>query len=81
MSSLLGWLATAVTAGSYLSRQAATLKKIQAAAACLRVISLRRQERSISPSACLREGQVSLGTNLSHLSGNATQYKRAPLLE
>jgi hypothetical protein len=38
MSSLLGWLATAVTAGSYLSRQAAALKKIQAAAACIWII-------------------------------------------
>jgi hypothetical protein len=38
MSSVLGWLATAVTAGSFLSRQAATLKRVQAAAACLWII-------------------------------------------
>jgi hypothetical protein len=38
MSSLLGWLATAVSAGSYLSRQEARLRKIQGAAACLWII-------------------------------------------
>jgi heme O synthase-like polyprenyltransferase len=38
MSSVLGWLATAATAGSFLSRQAATLQKVQAAAACLWII-------------------------------------------
>ena len=38
MSGLLGWPATAVTAGSYLSRQAATLKKVQAAGACIWII-------------------------------------------
>ena len=38
MSSVLGWLATAPSAGPYLSRQAATLKKIQGAAACLWII-------------------------------------------
>jgi hypothetical protein len=37
-SSLLGWLATGLSAGSYLSRQHARLKKIQAAAACLWII-------------------------------------------
>jgi hypothetical protein len=36
--SAIGWLATAVTAGSYLSRQVVMLKKIQAAAACLWII-------------------------------------------
>src|ERR1700686_2080055 len=38
MSSLLGWAATAVSAGSYLSRQEARLRKIQGAAACLWII-------------------------------------------
>ena len=38
MSSLLGWAATAVSAGSYLSRQEARLRKIQGAAACLWMI-------------------------------------------
>ncbi len=33
--SMLGWVATAVFATSYLFRKAATLTKIQAAAACL----------------------------------------------
>jgi hypothetical protein len=37
-SSLLGWLATGLSAGSYLSRQQARLKKIQAAAACLWIV-------------------------------------------
>jgi hypothetical protein len=37
-SSLFGWLATSFSAGSYLSRQGARLKKIQAAAACLWII-------------------------------------------
>ena len=36
--SLLGWAATAVFAGSYFFRQAGTLKKLQAAAACLSII-------------------------------------------
>jgi len=38
MSSLLGWVATAVSAGSYFSRQEARLRKIQGAAACLWII-------------------------------------------
>ena len=38
MSSVLGWLATALTAGSFLSRQTATLKRVRAAAACLWII-------------------------------------------
>jgi hypothetical protein len=38
MSSVFGWLATAVAAGSFLSRQTATLKRVQAAAACLWII-------------------------------------------
>jgi hypothetical protein len=38
MSSVLGWLATALSAGSYLSRQVATLKKIQGTTACLWII-------------------------------------------
>jgi hypothetical protein len=38
MSSVIGWLATAVTAGSYLSRQTVMLKRVQAAAACLWII-------------------------------------------
>jgi hypothetical protein len=38
MSSVFGWMATAVTAGSFLSRQAATFKRVQAAAACLWII-------------------------------------------
>ena len=38
MSSVFGWMATAVTAGSFLSRQATTFKRVQAAAACLWII-------------------------------------------
>lgn len=38
MSSLLGWVATAVSARSYFSRQEARLRKIQGAAACLWII-------------------------------------------
>lgn len=37
-ASSLGWMATALFAASYLFRQAATLRKIQAAAACLWII-------------------------------------------
>jgi len=36
--SMIGWLATAVFASSYLFSKAATLRKIQAAAACLWII-------------------------------------------
>jgi hypothetical protein len=36
--SLLGWAATTVFAGSYFFRRAGTLKKLQAAAACLWII-------------------------------------------
>ena len=36
--SLLGWVATAVFGASYLFRQAATLRRIQAAAACLWIV-------------------------------------------
>ena len=36
--SVLGWVATAVFATSYLSRQAPTLRRIQACAACLWII-------------------------------------------
>jgi hypothetical protein len=36
--SALGWVATAVFASSYFYRDAATLKKIQAAAACLWIV-------------------------------------------
>ena len=36
--SLLGWAAAAVFAGSYFFRQTGTLKKVQAAAACLWII-------------------------------------------
>lgn len=36
--SMLGWVATAVFASSYFYSQAATLKKIQAAAACLWIV-------------------------------------------
>ncbi len=36
--SVLGWVATAVFATAYLSRQASTLRRIQACAACLWII-------------------------------------------
>jgi hypothetical protein len=38
MSSVIGWLATAATAGSFLSRQGIVLKRVQAAAACLWIV-------------------------------------------
>jgi hypothetical protein len=37
-TSSTGWIATALFAGSYFFRQAATLKRMQAAAACLWII-------------------------------------------
>ena len=37
-TSLFGWAASAVFVGSYFFRQAGTLKKLQAAAACLWII-------------------------------------------
>jgi hypothetical protein len=37
-TSSIGWIATALFAGSYFFRQAAMLKKMQAAAACLWII-------------------------------------------
>lgn len=36
--SMIGWVATAVFASSYLFNEAATLRKIQAAAACLWIV-------------------------------------------
>jgi hypothetical protein len=38
IASSLGWMATALFAASYLFRQSATLRRIQAAAACLWIV-------------------------------------------